>query len=67
MNNGTMKHLNQNRMEEIEEIEEAAKEFAKNYSIYPTAQDDTEYGFKHGAKWMLDKLKDFDTWKEWKD
>jgi hypothetical protein len=50
-----------------ETLEEAAKEFAKNYSIYPTAQDDTEYGFKHGAKWMLEKLQDFDTWKEWKN
>jgi hypothetical protein len=20
-----------------------------------------------GAKWMLEKLQDFDTWKEWKD
>ena len=51
-------------------IEEAAAEFAKNHSIYPTAQDDTEYGFKHGAKWMeqqMEKLKDFDVWKEWKN
>ena len=51
-------------------LDEAAEEFAKNHSIYPTAQDDTEYGFKHGAKWMeeqMEKLKDFDTWKEWKN
>ena len=53
-----------------ETIEAAALEFAKNHSIYPTAQDDTEYGFKHGARWMLEqmeRLKDFDTWKEWKN
>ena len=52
-----------------ETIEEAAEEFAKNHSIYPTAQDDTEYGFKHGAMWMkeqMESLKDFETWKEWK-
>ena len=36
-------------------IEEAAEEFAKNHSIYPTAQDDTEYGFKHSAKWMQEQ------------
>jgi hypothetical protein len=39
-----------------EEIKEAAKEFAKNHSIYPTAQDDTEYGFKHGAKWQAERM-----------
>jgi hypothetical protein len=53
-----------------ETIEEAAEEFAKNHSIYPTAQDDTEYGFKHGAMWMkeqMESLKDFETWKEWKN
>ena len=51
-----------------ETIEKAAEEFAKNHSIYPTTQDDTEYGFKHGAMWMKEQmeiLKDFDTWKEW--
>jgi len=57
------------RYERAKAIEKAAEEFAKNHSIYPTAQDDTEYGFKHGAMWMekeMEKLKDFDTWKEWK-
>jgi hypothetical protein len=39
-----------------ETLEEAAEEFAKNYSIYPTAQDDTEYGFKHGAKWKAERM-----------
>ena len=53
-----------------ETLEEVAAEFAKNHSIYPTAQDDTEYGFIAGAKWQreqMEKLKDFDTWKEWKN
>jgi hypothetical protein len=53
-----------------ETIEEAAEEFVKSHSIYPTAQDDTEYGFKHGAMWMKEQmeiLKDFETWKEWKN
>ena len=40
-------------------IEEAAEEFTKNHSIYPTAQDDTEYGFKHGAKWAQEEIKQF--------
>ena len=42
-----------------ETLEEAAEEFAKNHSIYPTAQDDTEYGFKHGAKWAQEEIKQF--------
>ena len=41
---------------EQETFEEAAKEFAKNHSIYPTAQDDTEYGFKHGANWQAERM-----------
>jgi hypothetical protein len=32
----------------IFDVEKLAEDFAKNHSIYPTAQDDTEYGFKHG-------------------
>jgi hypothetical protein len=36
-------------------IEQAAEEFARKYSIYPSAQDDTEYGFKCGAKWMREQ------------
>jgi hypothetical protein len=43
------------RYEKAKAIEKAAEEFAKNHSIYPTAQDDTEYGFKHGAKWMQEQ------------
>ena len=40
-----------------ETLEEAAVEFAKNHSIYPTAQDDTEYGFINGAKWQQEQAK----------
>lgn len=40
-----------------ETLEEAAAEFAKNHSIYPTAQDDTEYGFINGAKWQQEQDK----------
>ena len=43
------------RYEKAKAIEKAAEKFAKNHSIYPTAQDDTEYGFKHGAKWMQEQ------------
>ena len=30
------------------DLDKLAYEFAKYHSIYPTAQDDTEYGFKNG-------------------
>lgn len=39
-----------------ETLEEAAAQFAKNHSIYPTAQDDTQYGFINGAKWQAEKM-----------
>ena len=39
-----------------ETLEEVAAEFAKNHSIYPTAQDDTEYGFINGAKWKAERM-----------
>jgi hypothetical protein len=32
----------------VVDVEKLAEDFAKNHSIYPTAQDDTEYGFKNG-------------------
>ena len=38
-------------------IEEAAQKIAMH------CNDD----FIKGAKWMLENLQDFDTWKEWKD
>ena len=43
------------------DVEKLAEDFAKNHSIYPTAQDDTEYGFKQGfSKAMeLNKAKEF--------
>ena len=41
---------------EKETLEEVAAEFAKNHSIYPTAQDDTEYGFINGAKWKAERM-----------
>jgi hypothetical protein len=34
----------------VVDVEKLAEDFAKNHSIYPTAQDDTEYGFKQGFK-----------------
>ena len=40
------------------ELDELAEEFAKNHSIYPTAQDDTEYGFKHGFQKALELMGD---------
>lgn len=39
-----------------ETVEEAAAQFAKNHSIYPTAQDDTKYGFINGAKWQAKRM-----------
>jgi|688.fasta_scaffold723437_3 hypothetical protein len=53
-----------------ETLEEAAERISKTNSVYETAQDDFYRGFIDGAKWMeeqMEKLKDFDTWKEWKN
>jgi len=66
--NITMKPLNQNSMEELEK---AAEEYADN-NVFCDGSTDMELyvarkAFISGAKWMLDKLQDFDTWKEWKD
>ena len=46
------------------ELEEAAENYSKTF-----IEDDgtSEVDFIAGAKWMLEKLQDFDTWKEWKD
>lgn len=38
------------------DLDELAEEFAKNHSIYPTAKDDTEYGFKHGFQKAIELL-----------
>ena len=64
----TKKPLNQNRMKELEK---AAEEYADN-NVFCEASTDFELqvskrAFIAGAKWMLDKLQDFDTWKEWKE
>ena len=40
------------------DLDKLAEEFAKNHSIYPTAQDDTEYGFKHGFQKALELMGD---------
>lgn len=40
------------------DLDKLAEEFAKNHSIYPTAQDDTEYGFKHGFQKALELMSD---------
>jgi nicotinic acid mononucleotide adenylyltransferase len=55
----------------MEELEKAAEEHADN-NVFCHGCTDYELqiakkAFILGAKWMLDKLQDFDTWKEWKD
>jgi hypothetical protein len=42
----------------IFDVEKLAEDFAKNNSIYPSAKDDTEYGFKHGFNKALELNKD---------
>jgi len=49
---------NCNQIFGIFDVEKLAEDFAKNHSIYPTAQDDTEYGFKHGFNKALELNKD---------
>jgi hypothetical protein len=58
---GKLSKENCNEIFGIFDVEKLAEDFAKNHSIYPTAQDDTEYGFKHGfSKAMeLNKAKEF--------
>ena len=46
--------------------QETLEEAAENYSQGWGENDDVK-SFIAGAKWMLEKLQDFDTWKEWKD
>jgi hypothetical protein len=59
-----MKPLKKNNMGkvtiEFDTVEEAAANLAD-----PNV-DKTD-NWIAGAKWMLEKLQDFDTWKEWKD
>jgi hypothetical protein len=40
------------------DLDKLAEDFAKHHSIYPTAQDDTEYGFKNGFNKAMEMNKD---------
>ena len=40
------------------DLDKLAYDFAKYHSIYPTAQDDTEYGFKNGFSKAMEMNKD---------
>jgi hypothetical protein len=40
------------------DVDKLAEDFAKCHSIYPTAQDDTEYGFKNGFNKAMEMNKD---------
>jgi hypothetical protein len=54
----------------METIEEAAKNYAENELKNRGSKNDKlicMIDFSAGANWMLDRLQDFDTWKEWKD
>jgi hypothetical protein len=54
-------------------LEKAAENYANQKGDIPTTElEDAIFkqGFIDGAKWMqeqMEKLKDFDTWKEWKN
>lgn len=51
-----------------ETLEEAAEKYTENFAL--SVKSAREIGFKDGAKWMqeqMEQLKDFDTWKEWKN
>jgi hypothetical protein len=55
-----------------ETVEEAAEKWVFETNGHKWSNDDDTAGdnygsFREGAKWMLEKLQDFDTWKEWKD
>ena len=39
-----------------EKIEKEAIYFSDSHSIYDTAKDDTLYGFREGAKWVIEKI-----------
>jgi hypothetical protein len=54
---------------EKETLKEAAKNYAVNKSSSDVFRKAHAKDFIAGAKWMkeqMEKLKDFDTWKEWK-
>jgi 2-keto-4-pentenoate hydratase len=51
-----------------ETVKEAAEEFANNCTLISDAA--AFEGFIEGAKWQqeqMEKLKDFEVWKEWKN
>jgi hypothetical protein len=55
----------------MEELEKAAEDYADN-NVFCEGSTDFELqiskkAFIAGAKWMLEQLQDFDTWKEFKD
>lgn len=55
---------------EQETLEEAAKRFTSKYYSGEGYERDIEEAVKFGAQWMqeqMEKLKDFDIWKEWKN
>jgi len=59
-------------MEEQETLEEAAEDYAAQFLLEDEQETDSanrKQAFKAGVKWQqeqMEKLKDFDTWKEWK-
>ena len=62
--------LNQNKMKEQETLEEAAKKYATNHGMMAYVFPEREKSFIDGAKWQqeqMEQLKDFETWKEWKN
>jgi hypothetical protein len=65
------KQRQEDKLTGMKEIEKAAEEHADNNSFCEASTDFelqiSKRAFISGANWMLDKLQDFDTWKEWKD
>jgi hypothetical protein len=57
-----MGYLNQNRMKE--QLEEASWKYNQ---LKKLDGEFIRHAFIEGAKWMLEQLQDFDTWKEFKD
>jgi hypothetical protein len=55
----------------MKELEKAALEYIDNNvfcdGITPFEIEIADKAFIAGAKWMLEQLNDFDTWKEFKD
>ena len=52
-----------------ETLEEAAEKYVEDWNG-TIPEDSTKLDFIAGAKWMekqMENLKDFDTWKEWKN